>query len=80
MSVSILTRRASLSLGGTRDPVTPSSIISGSPPTAEATTGRPAAIASIAVSPNGSGQARYDRECAVLPGAEHVIMRDILKR
>src|SRR4029450_8051965 len=49
----IAAANASLSCGGTSSPVTPSSIISGIPPTFDATTGRDRAIAS-----------RTDRPCA----------------
>src|SRR5437762_270854 len=47
--------KAGASPGGTRYPVSPSSTISGIPPAAAATTGRPTAIASASARPNGSG-------------------------
>ena len=49
--LSIATRRARGSPGGTSSPVTPSSTTSTRPPTAAATTGRPCAIASRATTP-----------------------------
>ena len=48
--------RARASPGGTSRPVSPSRTTSATPPWAEATTGRPAAPASIATSPRGSGR------------------------
>src|SRR5919197_1294025 len=55
-SVQRASRSAHTSPGGTRRPVSPSITASGSPPVAEATTGRPQAMASNVTSACGSGQ------------------------
>ncbi|OUD90792.1 hypothetical protein CMMCAS03_09580 [Clavibacter michiganensis subsp. michiganensis] len=53
------------SRGGTRIPVTPSTTLSVRPPTADATTGTPEAIASSGTMPNGSYQGAHTTTSAV---------------
>jgi hypothetical protein len=53
-ALAVLLVSAAESSGGTSFPVSPSTIISGRPPTAEATTGLPTRMASIATRPNPS--------------------------